>query len=226
MGQKITISCSFCGKIYFKSPSKALKHNRHYCSHDCLQNYQKSLQIEGSCVVCKKIIWKSKKVLEKSKHKLFFCSSSCSAIYSNKNRKKDKNCDYCGKIINRPNSNYCSQKCFHLVKKEKTIKEWKMGLISGMTGKKTFHMKASIRKYLLELNDYKCSKCGWGEKNNFTNLIPLSIHHVDGNASNDTFDNLQVLCPNCHSLTSNYGSRNKNSARTDRNKTAGDSETP
>ena len=28
--------------------------------------------------------------------------------------------------------------------------------------------------------------------------------------------NLQLLCPNCHSLTENFGSRNKNCSRVDK----------
>ncbi len=30
---------------------------------------------------------------------------------------------------------------------------------------------------------------------------------------NNSEDNLQLLCPNCHALTENFGSRNKNSKR-------------
>lgn len=65
-----------------------------------------------------------------------------------------------------------------------------------------------IRRYMLE--KYKCSKCGWGEVNPYTNLVPLQIHHVDGNSTNNKEENLEVLCPNCHSLTENFGSRNTN----------------
>ncbi len=34
--------------------------------------------------------------------------------------------------------------------------------------------------------------------------IPLELHHVDGNNQNNSLDNLQLLCPNCHALTENY----------------------
>lgn len=37
----------------------------------------------------------------------------------------------------------------------------------------------------------------------------MQLHHVDGNNKNNTLDNLQMLCPNCHSQTENYcGSAN------------------
>lgn len=39
--------------------------------------------------------------------------------------------------------------------------------------------------------------------------IPLELHHIDGNHDNNALTNLQILCPNCHSLTENYCSKNK-----------------
>ena len=53
---------------------------------------------------------------------------------------------------------------------------------------------------MLQKANYKCELCGWGEINPFTNLIPLELHHKDGNHFNNNFDNLQILCPNCHSI--------------------------
>ena len=37
----------------------------------------------------------------------------------------------------------------------------------------------------------------------------LSLHHIDGDRHNNVFENLQILCPNCHAQTDNYGSKNK-----------------
>lgn len=39
--------------------------------------------------------------------------------------------------------------------------------------------------------------------------IPLELHHKDGNKNNNNLDNLQLLCPNCHSLTDNFRGKNK-----------------
>lgn len=58
--------------------------------------------------------------------------------------------------------------------------------------------------------------CGWGEENPHTHLIPLQIHHIDGDCTNNKEENLQLLCPNCHSLTETFGGRNENSKRVDR----------
>lgn len=55
------------------------------------------------------------------------------------------------------------------------------------------------------IREKKCERCGlssWLDEE-----ISLELHHIDGNHYNNNFDNLQILCPNCHSLTQNF--RNK-----------------
>lgn len=41
------------------------------------------------------------------------------------------------------------------------------------------------------------------------NPISLELHHIDGNNKNNSLNNLQLLCPNCHALTDNYRGKNK-----------------
>ena len=40
------------------------------------------------------------------------------------------------------------------------------------------------------------------------NPINLEVHHKDGNHYNNDLDNLQLLCPNCHSYTDSYCGKN------------------
>ena len=42
--------------------------------------------------------------------------------------------------------------------------------------------------------------------------IPLEIHHRNGNNTDNRLENLMLLCPNCHALTSNYRGRAQLSA--------------
>lgn len=44
-----------------------------------------------------------------------------------------------------------------------------------------------------------CSNTHWNGV-----LIPIELHHIDGNRFNHNLNNLQILCPNCHAQTSNY----------------------
>lgn len=121
-----------------------------------------------------------------------------------------KYCKNCGKEI--PNENtYCSNTCQTEYHYNEYIRKWKEGIESGITGKS--EVSTHIRKYLFIKYGHKCQKCGWGEINPITQNIPLELHHIDGNCLNNQEENLELLCPNCHSLTDNYGSLNKSSKR-------------
>jgi predicted HNH restriction endonuclease len=74
-------------------------------------------------------------------------------------------------------------------------------------------ISARIRRYMLEKYEYKCQNCKCDWKNPYTDLTILQIHHINGDSSDNSESNLQVLCPNCHAMTENFGFRNKNSSR-------------
>jgi hypothetical protein len=57
------------------------------------------------------------------------------------------------------------------------------------------------------LKEYKCEICKITSYNSKT--ITLELNHIDGDNSNHSLYNLQLLCPNCHSQTDTY--RNKKS---------------
>jgi hypothetical protein len=57
-------------------------------------------------------------------------------------------------------------------------------------------------KALVKIRDHKCESCGLTEW--LENPITLHIHHKDGDRTNNGLENLQLLCPNCHSFTDNY----------------------
>lgn len=43
--------------------------------------------------------------------------------------------------------------------------------------------------------------------------IPLELDHIDGDNINNVLENLRLLCPNCHALTSTYRGKNQKRAR-------------
>lgn len=131
----------------------------------------------------------------------------------NKGKVSTRICKCCGNTFAKyPGSTgqFCCEKCSVKYKKEQRIKDWKEGRNNGTKG---YSCSSFVRNYLLQRHNYKCERCGWGEINPYTDRIPLQIHHIDGNSLNNTESNLQVLCLNCHSLTENFGSRNKNAPR-------------
>lgn len=64
-----------------------------------------------------------------------------------------------------------------------------------------------LKDALIKLRGNKCEDCGLTEWKN--QPIPLEAHHIDGNKCNNNLDNLLLLCPNCHTFTPNYGSKNR-----------------
>ncbi len=66
---------------------------------------------------------------------------------------------------------------------------------------------------MLDKHNSSCVKCGWCKRHPIDNLPLVEINHIDGNAENCLEENLEVICPNCHSETINFRARNKTSTR-------------
>lgn len=52
-----------------------------------------------------------------------------------------------------------------------------------------------------------CAHCGvtdWRGK-----PLALHLHHINGDGGDHRLENLQILCPNCHSQTDNFSGRNR-----------------
>lgn len=61
-----------------------------------------------------------------------------------------------------------------------------------------------LKEKLIE-EGYKKHKCESCKKIKWMGaLIPLELHHKDGDRFNNNFENLQLICPNCHAQTDNY----------------------
>ena len=136
-----------------------------------------------------------------------FCCSSCSVSFNNKNNhwRKQKgilkglsNCLNCGKVVKKTDAKYCSRKCI----KEHELNE---RIVNGDASSKT------TKRFLLKEYGNKCSCCGieeWNKK-----PIVMELEHKDGNSSNNSLDNVCLLCPNCHSQTDTYKNKNKGNGR-------------
>lgn len=68
-------------------------------------------------------------------------------------------------------------------------------------------LKHKLFKY--GLKERKCELCGITEWNG--NSLSFELHHINGNHYDNRFENLIVLCPNCHSQTHNFRGKNSKS---------------
>ena len=141
--------------------------------------------------------------------------NNCSGdINKLKKRRNGKKCIFCGKELTGYKVMFCSVDCrknFEEKQYHDYIERWKIGEECGHTP--SFKIHKYVKRYLLEKYNNSCQECGWSKENPHTGTVPLQIHHIDGDCTNNSEDNLQLLCPNCHALTENFGSRNKNSKR-------------
>ena len=69
----------------------------------------------------------------------------------------------------------------------------------------------SLRYRILFEQDNKCNSCGLSEWLN--EPLILELEHKDGNHFNNERSNLEMICPNCHSLTNTWRGRNKTNKR-------------
>lgn len=132
----------------------------------------------------------------------------------NKDKCKIHICQNCGKeFTHKPSTfnKFCDNKCQQEYEYKNYIKRWKNNEENGSKG--GCSVSRYVKRYLFEINNNSCQKCGWSEVNPYTNTIPLHIHHIDGDCTNNKEENLELLCPNCHSLTENFGILNKVSKR-------------
>ena len=172
------------------------------------------------CNFCKRLL-----LYKKRKNK--FCGHSCSASFNNlgvvrnfrektyekyikekdqRNIYSKKNCLYCEEETS--NFKFCSVKCNSLYKKK--LRREKIEELGSLVD------YSKDKWYLIEIRGHKCERCNterWLEE-----LIPLDIHHKDGDSDNDKFDNVLLICPNCHRQTNNHGSKNKENGKNSKRK--------
>lgn len=181
------------------------------------------------CCLCAKPLPEKglKKRLERSKTGLLFCSReeknealrlgingderflSLVPKFYNSSEIIEKQCPGCLSTFKTKlnGQKYCSKQCPAKHKNRIKLENWLNGdwdsaqCVDGS-------ILGWARAFLLQQNQYRCSKCCWSEIGPNGN-IPLEIDHIDGNWKNSHPDNLRVLCPNCHALTDNWKVYNK-----------------
>lgn len=191
---------SEAGKLGYEKTKEYMDAFRDEKSTKAKEKYSQSPK---ECPICKNSI-----SYEKRENK--FCSHSCSAKHNNTLReKRKKKCIGCDNLWEKNEKNrhnkYCSQ----------CILEWKF--VKRITSTVEAKCDSTRRDILLRTRPHKCSECNkkeWNKK-----PIPLQLHHIDGDPTNNKEENLCLICPNCHAQTDSFGGKNRGKGRAWRYKT-------
>lgn len=125
-----------------------------------------------------------------------FCNDKCARGYSTREKRKEIN-----------------EKVREKLKGIKPKNPWYKGMVSPRKGKIFLNLRkpiielkrwSSVRNRIFEKRGRICERCGWSEINDYYGIIPVQINHKDGNKKNNDENNLEILCPNCHSLSKYY----------------------
>jgi beta-phosphoglucomutase-like phosphatase (HAD superfamily) len=76
-------------------------------------------------------------------------------------------------------------------------------IVEGRRGSSRWLKLRLIREGWLKRACSHCTRTTWEGR-----AIPLELDHIDGNPTNNLFENLRLLCPNCHALTPTYRGKN------------------
>lgn len=67
--------------------------------------------------------------------------------------------------------------------------------------------RSQLLRALIEIGvPYQCAECSQGPEWN-KKPLDIQIDHIDGDSLNNQRENLQFLCPNCHTQTPTYGNK-------------------
>jgi 5-methylcytosine-specific restriction endonuclease McrA len=131
-----------------------------------------------ACTVCGESIYRRPIEIQRGR---VFCGSEC---YGKANR-KEKPCVICKTpILASANKKTCSRRCANINR---------AGIKYGI--KRPYdkvRQQRTIKLRVLEVRGGICQRCGYSKKE------ILHVHHKDRNRNNNTLENLELICPNCH----------------------------
>ncbi len=228
----IARECSYCQEVYDADTRYLNRGQGQFCSRRCsglnLSSKPKlTHDLNVQCSWCGELFYRSEAKQSYAKTGHLFCSKEHQNLAyadpthplkpgpkpTGRNPKfKSKVCPECKK--RHENKTEWCKKCDTVCR----IKLWLSGDNSvTFYGGRSQETRKFVKKYLIETRGDKCEQCGWDEKSPDGRSI-IQIDHIDGNCHNNDLNNLQLLCPNHHAMTLNYGSLNKGSGRTHRRK--------
>lgn len=178
-------------------------------------------QPNRECGYCHRPFWR-KPSLPASKSGLYFCSAEHRKLaildpdipVSTGVRKNPDNlfCTSC-QVRHHSKVGTLCRSCSNLL----LIEQWFSGDLSVTRQARNGEPRSWVKRCIIDMRGDACEACGFDQKAPDGRSI-IQMDHSDGNYLNNSLDNLRLLCPNCHAMTTTYGGRNRNSGRRHRRK--------
>ncbi|HBY10431.1 hypothetical protein A2473_00790 [candidate division WWE3 bacterium RIFOXYC2_FULL_42_13] len=75
--------------------------------------------------------------------------------------------------------------------------------------KDSSYQSHKLKKRLFQqgLKSMVCEECGWHTQT-CDGRVPVELDHINGDSKDNRFENLRILCPNCHSLKESHRGKN------------------
>lgn len=196
----ITLTCKNCGKVYDKPmyehrKALALGCTDTYCSKACSQAHH-AVKNSKPCLMCGTPTPRNKR----------YCSTACREAKPKVSRQRVATCATCGvqfKAVNSK-STYCSTVCANKAHSERMTGKGNGRYKHGASYAKAYDVARAI---VLQRDNRQCVACGAAEiltptvRLGVTNLRSnLHVHHIDHDKTNNTSENLVVMCKTCHAV--------------------------
>ena len=126
----------------------------------------------------------------------------------NKGIRKQFICKNCGGVFSNSKGvfqQFCCSKCSAKYRSKIKYQDY-LSNQETFTGREISY--GWLKPFILKEQDNKCAICGlsttWNNKE-----LHFILDHIDGDATNNTRNNLRLICPNCDSQLDTFKSRNK-----------------
>ena len=173
--ERVDKKCPQCSTIF--TVANYRKNTAVYCSRSC-QALASRVRHEANCEECGNKFTHIACRANKAK----YCSKICNYKSMSRKGSVEHTCQHCSQKFRAAPSakrKFCSRSCINKTKKE------------------TWHpVFSTVRKSMIARQMLiKCERCGYDAEPKI-----LGVHHKDRNRHNNSLENLEVLCPICHSL--------------------------
>lgn len=118
-----------------------------------------------------------------------------------------RHCAYCGSETANPK--FCNSKCRAGEQQRLVVEQWRNGTLGHSHSTR---LPPAVRTEILESQNGTCAICLtlpiWNGQ-----PLTLVLDHVNGDSSDDSPENVRLVCPNCDSQLPTYKSKNKGNGR-------------